>query len=179
VRPRYGLVRDLAEKLVRTHGLTPPVNVRELAERLEFIVREEEFEPSLSGMYVVHRRIIAVNRLHSHTRRRFSIAHELGHALLHVEKVEQQLFVDENAVHYRASTNILDWKEIEANRFAANILMPEKAMRKIVPAAIEIYDENLLSLLARQFDTSPQAFTARLAELSLTPEKRKQHLTIS
>jgi Zn-dependent peptidase ImmA (M78 family) len=100
------------------------------------------------------------------TRQRFTIAHEIGHALLHARD-DAALFTGESRVHLRDSGEPLNDIEIEANRFAAELLMPENEVRKLVVQPIEIYEEVVVGPLAREFNISSQAFTARLVELGL------------
>jgi hypothetical protein len=58
-------------------------------------------------------------------RRRFTAAHELGHAVLHREKMGRFILDPEIAEADDATTGI----EREANRFAAELLMPEDVIR--------------------------------------------------
>jgi len=165
--PRTKFARDAAKRLVKEHGLARPVDVGKLAEELGFIVRRERFEDTLSGFYAAKYRVIAVNKLQPPTRQRFTIAHEIGHAILHTD--ENALFMDDSSVHLRQSNVPVDAREIEANRFAAELLMPESQVYALVSNPIEIYEEGVVALLAREFEVSPQAFTARLVELGLVP----------
>jgi Zn-dependent peptidase ImmA (M78 family) len=167
-RPRFGLARATARGLVAKYELTPPIDINWLATELGYEVRRESFEDSLSGMLVTKHNIIAVNRRHPMTRQRFTIAHEIGHALLH--RSDQALFVDEAAVHLRTKSrpHLPDPREVEANRFAAELLMPEKPLRDFVPATVEIYEELTLIYIAGKFQVSVPAVTARLSELGLT-----------
>jgi Zn-dependent peptidase ImmA (M78 family) len=68
----------------------------------------------------------------------------------------------------RAAAGI-DHKEIEANQFAASLLMPESVVREQVRlvAADRPLDDIDVSLLARQFMVSEQAITIRLSTLGL------------
>lgn len=66
---------------------------------------------------------IAVSRQFSPSVRRFTAAHELGHALLHREqRMHRDRPVD-------GSSSRREAKEIEADKFAAYFLMPEKLVR--------------------------------------------------
>lgn len=56
------------------------------------------------------------------TRRRFTIAHEIGHIIL-----KHHLFPPDDAVHYFPSQ---DYKEVEANNFAGELLRPAALIRK-------------------------------------------------
>ena len=67
--------------------------------------------------------LIGVNSLHHSNRRRFTVAHECGHLLLHAGET----FIDKSfRVNWRdgVSSLAVDRHEIEANQFAAELLMP-------------------------------------------------------
>lgn len=56
------------------------------------------------------------------TRRRFTIAHEIGHIIL-----KHHLFPPDDVFHYYPSQ---DYKEVEANNFAGELLRPAALIRK-------------------------------------------------
>jgi Zn-dependent peptidase ImmA (M78 family) len=93
-------------------------------------------------------------------RRRFAIAHELGHWILH-KKVSQVLACtsEDMLAQYKASE-----PEIEANYFAAALLMPEGLFTPRIKAANPSTD--LVKSLATYFDTSLTATAIRYVELS-------------
>ena len=120
----------------------PPVDVDELAESLCClrVRRADDLSlvpgaPSglaLSGMLLPGRHEIWVSRHETWERRRFSVAHEIGHFLLHAAGG------DEAAVYCRAGDLRPDpesperLREREANRFAAELLMPEALVEQEV-----------------------------------------------
>ena len=62
----------------------------------------------------------------------------------------------------------LDEMEREANRFAAELLMPLIFVLAALPGgSIDIDDEDKVEALARQFKVSASAMRVRLADLSL------------
>ncbi len=93
-------------------------------------------------------------------RKRFAIAHELGHWELH--KGISQLFActsDDMVARYRASP-----EEGEANWFAAGLLMPSHLFTAKVIGAV--FSLDTLSQAARYFQTSLTATAIRYVELS-------------
>ena len=167
-RPRYALARRRAQELLRkAHVSAPPVPVERLAEIAGAIVRYEPFEGALSGLLhrSADRSIIGINSLHPDVRQRFSIAHELGHLLLH----EPQLQIDEHAfVAFRnpQSSEASNPAEIEANQFAAALLMPEPLLRRCALALGDNPDASeAIAVLAKQFHVSQDAMTIRLSSL--------------
>lgn len=123
----------LARFLATYGGTPPPVDVEELAESLCCLrvcladdltaVPGAPAGTPLSGMLLPTRREVWVNMHEPWERRRFSVAHEVGHFLLHAE-------VGDKAVYCRTGDLRPDpdsperQREREANRFAAELLMP-------------------------------------------------------
>ncbi|WP_103649807.1 ImmA/IrrE family metallo-endopeptidase [Campylobacter concisus] len=95
-------------------------NVISIANQLGYTVVSTDFENDISGMVVNSKdeKTIYINNNDSPERQRFTIAHEIGHILLHHIK-NDEYFVD-----YRNKERY-DSKEFEADNFAANLLMPK------------------------------------------------------
>lgn len=89
------------------------------------------------------------------TRGRFTMAHELGHVLLGHVRPGTKPKRDNNFNAYG------DWDEVDANSFAAELLMPETYVRRAVEQGLGI------SELAEKFDVSPTAMRYRLQKLGL------------
>jgi Zn-dependent peptidase ImmA (M78 family) len=104
---------------------------------------------------------IYINRQDSSTRQIFTLAHELGHFFLHREEDEE--FVDGDFVMNRDEDAKYRRKEMEANEFAGNIVMPESTIRRKVGEKTPT-DETVLEL-ARQFCVSPLAMAIRLRSI--------------
>lgn len=122
----YEKARMVAANIWENLFLTkPPLPILEVAESYGLSVLEADFsnQPGLSGILDVEKQIIFVNKTDSPSHKRFTIAHELGHWLLHREAVEQK---DSSLVLYyrRPLGGETDDKEKEANCFAANLLVP-------------------------------------------------------
>ena len=101
-------------------------------------------------------------------RQNFTVAHELGHLLLHDQ---DQLHVDRAFPTVRLRDDVssqgIDDAEKEANLFAAEILMPERFLKGDLAdrSAIDLYDEEFLPELARRYGVSVQALMFRLQYL--------------
>lgn len=156
--------------LTETNLLTAPVRVDLLARRLGLAVEPIELRDDISGVLVVNGEhgTIGYNRQHHSVRQRFSIAHELGHYILHRDKM--QLFIDKGytAVAFRdqrSSSGELK-QEREANAFAAAVLMPQNLIKEQVQRQeLDWADGNVLNDLASLFEVSVQAMSFRLANL--------------
>lgn len=147
----------------------PPVPLERLADLLDAEIHFEPFVGNLFGM--VHRNpdgtaVIGVNALDAPTRRRFTIAHEIGHLVLHTD---ERFHVDESfpiGLRDKRSSLGTDKREIEANQFAAELLMPRDFLVKDIKALPDNIDvEHAVELLARKYKVSPQAMSLRLTSL--------------
>ena len=118
--------------------------------------------------------IIGLNVSHSKTRQRFTLAHELGHILLH-KSATGGLHVDETDFFVRfrdpISSDGSDRDEREANAFAAELLMPQGFLAKDIATVSDRLsvssDETFLSELAARYGVSRQALSFRLINLGL------------
>ncbi|HVN75226.1 MAG TPA: ImmA/IrrE family metallo-endopeptidase [Thermoanaerobaculaceae bacterium] len=170
--PRYALAKRKAQQLLEQAGITkPPVRVETLAKHVGARVRHEPFSgEGLSGMAYRQpdgRLFIGVNALHPRTRRRFTIAHEIAHLILHQH---EDLHIDEAFVielRNDRSSMAVDEKEIEANQFAAELLMPAAWLRDdLHDRRIDLESDNeAIAELAAKYQVSVQAMTIRLSAL--------------
>lgn len=170
--PRYAFAKRKAQQLLQEVGTTePPVHVELLAEHVGARVRYEPFSgENLSGMAYRQpdgKLFIGVNALHPRNRQRFTIAHEIAHLVLHQQ---EDLHIDEAfTINLRSDRSSLavDEREIEANQFAAELLMPvtwleaDLQERKV---DLESGDE-VIEELAKRYQVSVQAMTIRLSAL--------------
>lgn len=101
--------------------------------------------------------IISVNKFDSYNRRRFTLAHELGHC------IEDATNLKNGFIELRSKTTENDPKEITINRIAAQILIPKNLL------TIEYNKLYLpvLQLLAKKFEVSENVIRVRLNELGL------------
>ena len=127
--------------------------------------------PDMSGMLVREpdRVVIGVNECHSDSRQRFTIAHELGH--FHLHKGRSVIIDSDVRVNFRDRVSSLatDREEIEANRFAAALLMPDHMVRSWVAHESFQTAPELVERLAKSFRVSKAAVNFRLVNLGLIP----------
>ncbi len=95
---------------------------------------------------------IEVNADHHANRRRFTIAHELAHLILHPNLVGDELFDDD--LYRSGLSNVV---ERQANKFAQRILMPDHLLQE----AIAQFGPDP-TVLARNFGVSEEAMRLRL-----------------
>ena len=161
-------LRPIAGRLLEAVGVTePPVPVVAIAQLLGATIRYAPFKGELAGMLIRDHAdrgiVIGVNSLHHSNRQRFTIAHESGHLQLHKG---QRSYVDRSfRINRRdeVSSQATDAEEIEANRFAAELLMPyEMITEDLMTYRPDIEDEDELRKLADRYGVSLQALTLRI-----------------
>lgn len=171
-------VEQAAEQILDNLTISaPPVDVTYVAEELGYRVVLKFFnEEDLSGTVMRDAQgmvTLGINTLHPEVRQRFSIGHEIGHAWLHLAGGRQEmLFVDPPAgVFFRDSkaSRGEDQKEIEANQFAAALLMPRHFVRDglltLAGSSRRLTIDDAVVELASQFKVSAQAMRFRLVTL--------------
>jgi Zn-dependent peptidase ImmA (M78 family) len=167
--------RDEARKIIWSYKIkTPPVRIEGLAEAHGAQIARHKFEGPESGfaMRDGNRWIIGVNIQTSRRRQRFTIAHELGHLLLHKGRL---LTVDQAVLRVDMRNDVssmaTDIQEIQANTFAATLLMPEEVVLESATALVRkdsaITRDDLIAKLARIFDVSAEAMSYRLINLAI------------
>lgn len=171
--------RTQGERLAMQYGRgEPPVDVHEVAEALGIRIIEADLGAEVSGLLVTtpgQQVSICVpkGRTEALVRKRFTIGHEIGHHVLgHQFEAGSHVHVDRgNFISQRGprASQGVDPKEIEANQFAAALLMPSVWVRA---AAAEIQSQGPLvdhhvEQLASKFGVSEQAMTIRLTTLRL------------
>lgn len=159
--------RQAARQVLERTECHIPVDIRAVTTAYGLVIRDQALEDEVSGMLVVRgeRALIGVNADHHEHRRRFTIAHELGHFLLHRD--QNSVFID---AFYRDTTSSEGTKklEIEANAFASELLMPEATVRERVGAQVfGPLNDGAIGHLAEEFNVSVQALTIRLTHLGL------------
>lgn len=167
-RPRTaGQIREeVAPLLRRCKVKRPPVPVDEIASKLGARVRYLPHQGELAGMLMRHDQeiTIGVNSLHHPNRQRFTIAHECGHLILHSRDVH----IDRSFRINRdeTSSKAVKAEEIEANRFAAELLMPySMILDDLIETNIDVEDEVQVKELAERYEVSVQAMTLRITNL--------------
>lgn len=154
--------RRRARQLLEFAGVKhPPVDSKAIAEFLGFTVLPYDFPDTTSGLTFIEEGVkaIGVNSRHALTRQRFSIAHELGHYLNGHDSY------DSGGTHVESQPSYLNpqqWQEIEANEFAAELLMPTDWLKRDVA---EIGADGVA--LARRYGVSEQAMWIQLLDLKL------------
>jgi len=114
---RHAEIVALEERRRLGLGNAPASNIAELVSSQGIWVAANDLPEGVSGLFLNHASVgfaILINRTHAPVRRRFSYAHEYGHALF--DRVE--------TVRFTQRRNAGELIEKHANAFAAAFLMP-------------------------------------------------------
>jgi Zn-dependent peptidase ImmA (M78 family) len=162
-----------AERVLRESGNTGevPIDIEAVARHLGAQVVRERLDRDVSGLLLRDGDsvMIGVNDLHASRRQRFTIAHEIGHLVMHKGR---PLVLDHVRLNFRDSTSstATNAEEIQANAFAAEILMPRDLVVREAKHLLEdptATDASIVPDLAHGFDVSDQAMEYRLINLGL------------
>lgn len=158
-----------AQEVLRDHGmLGMPVDPVRLANGLGVRVFNAKFgEDQIHGLLANR---AGASTIYVHTddqpvRKRFTIAHELGHFVLHLQGQDGE-FVDD-ADDFRTVPDLdSNWtperrREWEANVFAAALLMEEGLVKRMWPEILDVEG------MAAWFQVSVQAMAIRLDTLGI------------
>ncbi len=159
---RIGFSREMARSVLKRYEVSiPPVSPENIASAEGLEVRVINTWPSrIDGLLLRESRLVGVNGNHSRLRRRFSLAHELGHWFLRHESSldENEVTIDnppaEDGDRYRA-------QEGEANEFAGELLAP---LHMLKDALKKTKDAEALGKL---FDISVDALWVRIVRHNL------------
>jgi Zn-dependent peptidase ImmA (M78 family) len=108
-----------------------PVKIGEICDRLNIeVIFDENMPEDYSGQikFENEKYIIKINDKKNLHHNIFTLAHELGHFVRHSEIVKKDGFIDRKKTEYEPSKAHY---EIEANQFAAELLMPEEKFREV------------------------------------------------
>lgn len=168
-----GKIVELAKEFCSKNRIADyPVHIVDLCKQYGIDVFEKYLTPGVSGFIVIQEEnfkdygsnhVIVANLHDSASRRRFTIAHELAHFILH-KKPDEALFAHRDA----GQTNYMEY---EANTFAANILMPEDLVKDVL-SQIESEDGELfistkIRCVSDAFAVSTAAARVRLEQLKM------------
>jgi Zn-dependent peptidase ImmA (M78 family) len=148
---------DLCKRLEKAELFGTPVDIEGIAEFLGLEISEEIMEDDISG-YLEFKDgawVIGVNSLHHINRRRFTIAHEIAHFILHRDP--NRNFVDVVFARRRDDATAM---EKEADDFAAKLLMPAEKLRAEINNG-----QTSLQALASLFKVSALAMKYRVQTL--------------
>ena len=163
-------VEDAANKLLEVqNNVDPPIKIIDICQNLGFSVYQQELPEDICGYIMINGelkdnfdtdKIISVNSNESNKRRRFTVAHELGHYLFDFDPNESIQYFDMFEIDHLNG----DWQEDRANRFAAELLMPKTAIKskyyELKGEGKNLYD--VVQRISDYFLVPPKAVEVRL-----------------
>ena len=164
-----------AEKILNVEKKNSfPIPIIKICTNMGFKIYTQELPSNIGGYIVIDGelkerfqsdRIISVNCEESSMRRRFTVAHELGHFLFDFDPNESILFY--NAFEQDHAEGENRDEELRANRFAAELLMPEaEFVKKFQEYKVAYRDQlyDIVQALSDYFLVPPKAVKRRISE---------------
>jgi Zn-dependent peptidase ImmA (M78 family) len=159
-------------KIYNQYASSTPFDVISFAQDLGIEVLEsDQLEKTTRGYikeFSNNKVVICVNKNNYFNRKRFTIAHELGHYFLHRGKLKNTIIEAEdyqdNAMYHDETLN---QEEKEANNFGATILMPKEQFIKLWNM-----DNYPVEMMAKDFLVSELAIYTRAKFLGLIGDFR-------
>lgn len=167
MKTKEEIQKILLEKWLHVKDDTWLINViepLEIASKNQIVVKEIDLSPfsdQISGFIKYDKEnnsfIVGISEKEHEYRKRFTLAHELGHYFLHIELLKsEEMYIEQNIL-FRSW--IHSDQEQEANMFAAEYLMPESKVR-------ELYERYwVIEILAWYFNVSNLAMAYRIDNL--------------
>ncbi len=138
-RARWSQVKERAELLTAAYS-TPPIPVVEIAEGSGVQVVLADFgnyRNKVAGFCDFNDAKLFVNQEDIRVRQMFTIAHELGHWVLHRDIFKQQPEAYPVLPRFQ-NAEPGDVLEQEANSFAAHLLVPRRLLQPILNAPVSV-----------------------------------------
>jgi hypothetical protein len=159
--PEWNDLDPTVRALIEECQDAPPVRLPELARALGVPIKASTLAPGISGEIRPSGDgfVIRVNRHDPIKRQRFTVAHELAHFLLHRNEIGNGIADD---VLYRSSLS--DRREQQANRLAADILMPVALLVEAQQAAEEKGVGDVVLYLSDMFAVSEAAMRIKVEQ---------------
>ena len=176
--------RELLEHLQQEHqfSLHAPINIDNIAKLLEIRVENyTSFDDVVGTIQASDKEnesaIVRINNLNNNyePRRRFTLAHEIGHLCQHLQD-NKSGFTDTSKSMSRTES-YWDTLESEANSFAAQLLMPKELVLSIGKEIIAAYKteyacdkiprKKFIELMSSEFKVSNPAMRYRLKNLGV------------
>ncbi len=146
-------------------NILPPIDLNRIIRKYNIQLKTGKFSnPDISGVYDRKACSIYVAQDDQPERQRFTIAHELAHYFLD-DNVKEDIFLRSEALNLDKEGKKQD---MEANAFAASLLMPEFLVKRIW-----MQFKNT-ETIAQVFGVSNSACYYRLKNLGLMDEKQQK-----
>ncbi|MDI2091639.1 ImmA/IrrE family metallo-endopeptidase [Commensalibacter oyaizuii] len=152
---------DQTKKLITPFLGMRPVPLGKIAKEFGVKVFTSPLEQGISGQIAKEGNdfVIRINKYESRQRQRFTLAHELAHFFLHKDIIENEGSIKDNTL-YRSGNS--DAVEAQANRLAAEIIMPDEKIKDDLNYLRQNMDEETFDMIASKWEVSNQALRIKL-----------------
>jgi len=159
-----GKIETAVQKVYEECGMFDPLDlpVEDVIESKKIILKEEHMD-GCDGRILPHKNsaIITINsKIEYNTRRKFVLAHEFGHYILH--RNNKKVYQDNSDTLNQWYHETFGVAEIEANEFAAEFLMPAHIFSEECKG--EIFKPEFVDYLADGFEVSKTATILRFVK---------------
>lgn len=192
---RFAAVRKIAKRLVESNQLEPPIDIEKIYRKMNIKIEEKENQYGIEAYSYLNDdiRVVINSEITFRPRRRFTLAHELGHICIPWHNGDTKCIAGENFIQI-SGKRFLDTQELEANMFASEFLMPTQWVRTeieenlskgftiLVNNIIEIAQTSIMACffaLENAFDSGHIFFVKRLQDEYWKAFKGKNTCTIS
>ena len=152
---RFEAVRKFARRIADRFDLTPPIDVSNIFSEMDIQIVEEENQYGIEAYSQLNDNKVIINTEITYIpRRRFTLAHELGHICIPWHNGDVKCIAGEHYIQV-SGKRLLDTQELEANIFASELLMPTSWVKE----KIEEYLEQGFQILVRNITDSAQTST--------------------
>lgn len=173
-----GHIEDAVELILSENGIKQvPINAFDIARKLGFVIKTVSFQddsisgvlwdgaeafPSLSGDYC---RIILLNVKESAERQLFTVAHELGHFMLHCN--DETNFYERYITKDCKDAISEEQKDMEdkADFFAANLLLPRSTLLRFIQTNDFNNENEIIASVSSVFCVEKETIRRRLEEI--------------
>jgi len=168
---RLRAIEALANELLTSHEMfSPRVPIFDLMDKIDIQWAHQQLPNYISGASMIDKgtKVVTINSGHSENRQRFTAAHEIGHILLHNAALNLNEGTTAPLFRNEASSQGFDINEVEANHFAACLLMPKALIeQEIEKLCVKPFiTESTVTSLASTFGVSEVAMSIRLSKLN-------------
>jgi hypothetical protein len=137
------------------------LKIKKVGTSFDYLEQSEEFKNlgEISGLVLLDGNDVGIfyKETDSLHRRRFTVAHELGHCCLHGNSLQ------DGYIEFRNNSNNGSVKEIEANTFAGELLIPKHSLNNIINRLMK----PSIKALAEIFEVSISVMRGRLEVLKI------------
>lgn len=152
-------IKKLANYFITRFRLTPPVNLEEIYSELKIELVEESNQYGIEAFSDLSEHMsVCINPeiTYYEPRKRFTLAHELGHICIPWHNGDIKCETDNNYIQINGK-KLLDTQELEANIFASEILMPTAWLNNEIACYLKESFFTLLENVSRDAKTSIMA----------------------